>query len=71
MQGDLAEVVAAAAKHARPGDIVLLSPACSSFDMFENYEERGHSFSERAVPWKNSRLRPSSLAVARIRARTP
>ncbi len=43
--GSLAEVVAAAAKHARPGDIVLLSPACSSFDMFEDYEDRGRRFS--------------------------
>jgi UDP-N-acetylmuramoylalanine--D-glutamate ligase len=48
VQGDLAEVVAVAARHARPGDIVLLSPACSSFDMFESYEERGHRFSALA-----------------------
>ncbi|NWF56281.1 MAG: UDP-N-acetylmuramoyl-L-alanine--D-glutamate ligase [Syntrophaceae bacterium] len=31
---------------AKPGEVVLLSPACSSFDMFENYQERGRKFKE-------------------------
>jgi UDP-N-acetylmuramoylalanine--D-glutamate ligase len=40
----LDKAVAAASKAAHPGDIVLLSPACSSFDQFENYEHRGRVF---------------------------
>jgi UDP-N-acetylmuramoylalanine--D-glutamate ligase len=44
VDGALDAVVRRAAQLAHPGDAVLLSPACSSYDMFRNYEERGRRF---------------------------
>jgi UDP-N-acetylmuramoylalanine--D-glutamate ligase len=43
---DLEEAVSRAAAAARPGEVVLLSPACASFDAFENFELRGERFRE-------------------------
>jgi UDP-N-acetylmuramoylalanine--D-glutamate ligase len=42
----LDRAVKLAAERSRPGDVVLLAPACSSFDQFENYEQRGRVFKE-------------------------
>lgn len=46
MAEDLKEAVELCAQMAQPGDAVLLSPACASWDMFKSYEERGRMFKE-------------------------
>lgn len=42
--GDLKEAVEAAYQAAKPGDVVLMSPACASFDRYKNFMERGEAF---------------------------
>jgi UDP-N-acetylmuramoylalanine--D-glutamate ligase len=42
--GTMDRAVELASQAARPGDVVLLAPACASFDQFENYEQRGRVF---------------------------
>jgi UDP-N-acetylmuramoylalanine--D-glutamate ligase len=44
--GTLERAVEAAAAEAKAGEVVLLSPACASFDAFKNFEERGDRFRE-------------------------
>ncbi len=47
--GTLAEAVEAARAEARDGDVVLLSPACTSFDAYDNFEQRGEEFRRRVL----------------------
>lgn len=47
-----ADAVEAAAREARPGDVVLLSPACASMDQFENYAARGDAFAAQVRAMK-------------------
>jgi UDP-N-acetylmuramoylalanine--D-glutamate ligase len=68
--GELSTAVYEAFARSRPGDIVLLAPACSSFDQFQDYEERGRVFKELVTRLasdvsmgKVARPRPSVVAV--------
>lgn len=47
--GNMAEAVQIAAKIARPGDNVLLSPACASLDQYRNYQDRGDKFTKAVL----------------------
>jgi UDP-N-acetylmuramoylalanine--D-glutamate ligase len=42
--GTLEQAIADARANAEPGDVILLSPACASYDQFEDYEQRGDTF---------------------------
>ncbi len=50
--GDLKDAVERSFKAAKPGDVVLLAPACASFDMFDSFEHRGRVFKEEVSSLK-------------------
>jgi len=52
--GSMEDAVIKASKLAKSGEIVLLSPACASFDLFRNYEHRGDEFRRLAQGILNS-----------------
>jgi UDP-N-acetylmuramoylalanine--D-glutamate ligase len=52
---DMQAAVNTAAKLAKPGDIVLLSPACASQDMYRDYQERGDQFTEAILALSETR----------------
>jgi len=56
--GTLEAAVSRAAAVARPGDVVLLAPACSSFDQFRDYEDRGHRFQQAVRALSPQGVRP-------------
>jgi len=45
----MGQAVRMARKQAKRGELVMLSPACSSFDMFENFEDRGNAFRQAVL----------------------
>jgi UDP-N-acetylmuramoylalanine--D-glutamate ligase len=61
LMDSLLEAVTEAAKNATSGDVILLSPACSSFDQFQNYQQRGERFCQivKSISWGGSVATPN------------
>ncbi|MSO70675.1 MAG: UDP-N-acetylmuramoyl-L-alanine--D-glutamate ligase [Alphaproteobacteria bacterium] len=62
----VASAAATAAREQRPGAVVLLSPACASFDQFENFEARGRAFRQAvtALPGRHAKPAPQGAPCA-------
>ena len=61
--GTLERAVEMAIERAQPGDTVLLAPACSSFDQFENYEQRGRVFKELVARHAAAATAPADVSA--------
>jgi UDP-N-acetylmuramoylalanine--D-glutamate ligase len=57
----LENAVRRAAENAAPGDLVLLAPACASFDQYENYEHRGRHFKELVAALKKRDMKAREI----------
>lgn len=71
--GTMQQALHVAAAHTQPGDTVLLAPACSSFDQFKNYEDRGRVFKELVANMDTAATAvggeaPNDAASAELRA---
>ncbi len=69
--GDLRTAVQMAFARAISGDVVLLSPACASFDQFEDFEERGRAFKRIVQEIQDTRRAAASLSLAAPRPGKP
>ena len=61
--GSMKEAVQRCFEMAFPGETVLLSPACASFDMFDNFEQRGYAFKAAIAELRNGKKDHESPAV--------